>query len=351
MFVGLNCTSIEHASMNPARLVFCGGGTRCTVFLHALVELERNGRLSNVREYWGTSAGALVASLYALSKSATTLKTVMYSIDYTKFRDMDVSNLFSITSSWGLDDGSSLVREVERIFEQVEPGAKHKVLRDVPELNIVVSDLNLRETVVCNAVNFPTLRVTDAIRASMSLPIFFRPFINPVNGHYWVDGAVRANFPWAQLPSDEARRESLGFTFEKHTDDGPKTFMEYVFSMIHFDEPKKFKQLKQTWASNILFFPSPPFPPWFLRLKPADYELLEKVGTSVARDWLLMHPASSAGTPEIRIASSHPRTRSFSPVGRKIGLMDSLIPSPEPSRDSSQPQSLRTGLSCRRWSV
>lgn len=321
------------------------------VFLHALVELERKGRLTNVREYWGTSAGALVASLYALSKSATTLKTMMYSIDYTKFRDMDVSNLFSITSSWGLDDGSSLMKEIERIFEQVEPGAKHKVLRDVPELNIVVSDLNLRETVVCNATNFPTLRVTEAIRASMSLPIFFRPFINPINGHYWVDGAVRANFPWAQLPSDEARRESLGFAFEKNIDGGPKTFMEYVFSMIHFDEPKKFKQLKQTWASNILFFPPPPFPPWFLRLKPADFQLLEGVGASVARDWLLMHPASCVETPEIRIPSFPRRTQSSSHPHRKIGLMDSLTPSPEPFRDSSPPQSLRTGRFCRRWSV
>jgi hypothetical protein len=263
---------------------------------------------------------------------------------------MDISNLFSITSSWGLDDGSSLVREVERIFEQLEPGTKDKVLRDVPEVNIVVSDLNLRETVVCNATNFPTLRVTDAIRASMSLPIFFRPFVNPINGHYWVDGAVRANFPWAQLPSDEARRESLGFTFEKHTDGSPKTFMEYVFSMIHFDEPKKFKQLKQTWASNILFFPSPPFPPWFLRLKPADYELLETIGTTVAHAWL-SNPASSVGTPEIRNASVHPRIPSFSLSGRKIGSTDSLIPSPEPSRDASPPQLLRTEPSFRRWSV
>ena len=321
------------------------------VFLHALVELERNGRLANVREYWGTSAGALVASLYAFSKSATTLKTMMYSIDYTKFRDMDISNLFSITSSWGLDDGSSLVREIDRIFEELEPGTKHKVLRDVPELNIVVSDLNLRETVVCNATNFPTLRVTDAIRASMSLPIFFRPFINPINGHYWVDGAVRANFPWAQLPSDEARRESLGFTFEKHTEGSPKTFMEYVFSMIHFDEPKKFKQLKQSWASNILFFPPPPFPPWFLRLKPADFQLLEAAGTTVAHAWLSSNPASSVRTPEIRNVSFPRRTRSFSPPHRKIGWMDNRSLSPEPSRDSSLPQSLRTAQSFRRWSV
>ena len=337
--------------MNPVRLVFCGGGTRCIVFLHALVELERRGRLTNVREYWGTSAGALVASLYAVSKSATVLKSMMYSMDYTKFRDMDISNLFSITSSWGLDDGSSLVREIERIFEQIEPGTKNKTLGDVPELNIVVSDLNLKETVVCNATNFPTLRVVDAIRASMSLPIFFRPFVNPVNGHYWVDGAVRANFPWSQLPSDEARRESLGFAFERQIDGGPKTFMEYVFSMIHFDEPKKFKQLKHSWSSNILFFPPPPFPPWFVRLKAADFQLLETMGTNTAETWLTTYPISPVRTIETRRASVHRCIRSLSLPHRKIGLLGSLTPSRAPSRDSSPPQLPQIGPSFRRWSV
>jgi len=337
--------------MNPKRLVFCGGGTRCIVFLHALVELERRGRLHNVREFWGTSAGALIASLYAVSKSATTLRSLMYSIDYVKFRDMDVSNLFSITSTWGLDDGSSLVREIERIFEQIEPGTKQKTMGDVPELNIVVSDLNLRQTVVCNSTNFPTLRVVDAIRASMCLPIFFRPFINPVNGHYWVDGAVRANFPWDQLPSDDARRESLGFVFDKPTDTGPKTFMEYMFSMIHFDEPKKFKQLKQSWAPNILFFPVPPFPPWFMRLKPEDYRLLETMGTTTAENWLTAGSSPLPGTNGTPHAFARRYIRSFSLPHRTVGWMGSLTPSPEPSRGSSPLQSPRTGPSFRRWSV
>ena len=341
--------------MLAKRLVFCGGGTRVITFVHALVELENAGKLRDVREYWGTSAGALVASLLAMSKSATRMRTIMNSIDFVKFRDMDVTNLFTIMSSWGLDDGSSLMREIERIFELITPGAQFYTLADIPELNIVISDLSIRETVVCNATNFPTLRVVEAIRASMSLPIFFRPYINPINGHYWVVGAVRANFPWDQLPSDEARKEALGFTFDRSADAGPKTFMEYTFSMIHFDEPKKYKYLKQHWGSNIIFFPVPPFPAWFMRLRPDDHTALEILGTATMKQWLQLHyptrPTAVEETPETPRGFARPYIRSFSLPHHTIGLSDSHRLFPTPVRDSSPPLSLRTGPSFRRWSV
>ena len=333
--------------MNPARLVFCGGGTRCIVFVHTLIELEKQGRLKNVREYWGTSAGALIASLLAVSQSANRLNEIVREIDYTKFRDMDVTNLLSITTTWGLDDGKSLVREIERIFDRIEPDARLKTMADIPGLNIVISDLTIRKTVVCNATNYPHLRIVDAIRASMSLPIFFRPFVHPETGHYWVDGAVRANFPWMLLPNDEARRESLGFTFDKSVDTSPKTFMEYIFSMIHFDEPKKFHSLREHWASNILFFPVPPFPPWFMRLREDDFRMLETIGASMLTSPLL----SIQQTNEILLPSVLPHIPSSSQPDRTDESSDSLLPPLLQVPDSSLPRSPYKPPVSRRWSL
>jgi len=79
--------------MIPKRLVFTGGGTRCLVFVDALCVLEDAGVLTRVESYWGTSAGALVATLLALSGSAKTLRDCMYNTDFVKFRDIDVNNL------------------------------------------------------------------------------------------------------------------------------------------------------------------------------------------------------------------------------------------------------------------
>lgn len=290
--------------MLPKRLVFCGGGTRCLVFLQGLIELEKKGTFKRVNEYWGTSAGAMVASLYAFTKSSQTVKDIMFNTNYQKFRDIDISNVFGIQTSWGLDDGQSLIQEIEYIFESIGKGNKDKLLSDMPELNIVVSDVTIRETVVCNSQTFPSLRVVDALRASMSLPVFFRPFRHPETGHLWVDGAIKANFPWHCLPNDTARSEALGFAFEKSSYyTTPKTLMEYIFSMIHFDEPKKTKVLKSEWSSNIIWFVLPPFPSWFIRLQKEDFDLIEKLGREGAEKWLTYSNSLAGQTRRIAQAS------------------------------------------------
>jgi len=334
--------------MLPRRLVFCGGGTRCLVFLQTLVELEQRGQFVNVKEYWGTSAGALLASLLAVSNSAKTVKQAMLEADYQKFRNVDISNMFTINTSWGLDDGTSLVGEIERLFDIVEPGSSDKKMSDIPGLHIVVADLNTHETVVCSAANYPNMRIVDAIRASMSLPILFRPYKHPEHGHYWVDGAVRAHFPWSVLPDDAARAESLGFTFEKSWANGPKTFMEYLFSMIHFDEPKKMLELKQKWPRNIIFYQSPPFPAWFVKFKQEDYDLVERLGQEAADGWLKL--VSGQETPGIPPLSDRPH---ILPQSRHRDRADELSETQKPlqiqeSFSLRSPQSLP---SSRRWSV
>jgi len=337
--------------MLPKRLVFCGGGTRCLVFLQALVELEKRGNLTKVHEYWGTSAGAMIATLFALSKSSTTVKQLMFSANYKNFRDVDISNIFGIQTSWGIDDGKLLVSEIEKLVDTIQPGNKSKCLRDISGLNIVISDLTLRKTIVCNSNTFPDLRVVDAIRASMSLPIFFKPYIH-TNGHIWVDGAIRANFPWHVLPDDKARSESLGFTFDKSIHkQPPKTFMEYLYSMIRFDEPNTIQILKKKWVQNILWFRQPPYPSWFVRLQSDDFKMVEQIGTDAVQDWL-KHQA-----PYSKSLKSHPLSvhrcihQSSCRQDHTNELLDSHEPCHEPDRGFSQPQCAYKPPSFRRWSV
>ena len=339
--------------MLPTRLVFCGGGTRCLVFLQTLVELEQRNHLRNVTEYWGTSAGGLLASLLALTKSAVTVKKLMLGADYSAFRDMDVMNLVSITTTWGVDDGTALVRELERLFERIEPGRKDVRLVDVPGLNIVAADLNAHETVVCNSVTQPRLRVVDALRASMSLPLIFRPYVHPETGHYWVDGAVRAHFPWHVLPDDDARNSALGFAFEKSWMGGPRSFTEFLFSMIHFDEPKKIMSQKARWPRNILWYPTPPYPAWFVKLQEEDFRLVEEVGHQVATDYLTgvdsPHPPETRESPPLSALPSIPLPTSL--LRCTVESSGSPTPSLVPDPGSSLPPPPYRRPSSRRWSL
>jgi NTE family protein len=322
------------------------------VYLQALVDLERRGTLADVKDYWGTSAGALVASLLSLSRSAVKTKALMLNTDYVKFRDFDVGNLLSITTTWGIDDGYALTRQLTSLLETLEPGSSKKTLLDVEGLNIVVSDLTSHETIVCNGTTYPSLTLIDALRASMSLPLFFKPYVHVPTGHLWVDGAVRANFPWHVLPSDTARHESLGFSFEKPWMGGPRTFSEYLFSMIHFDEPKKILSYKAKYPRNILWFPTPPYPAWFSTLRPEDFVLIDSIGQATVDRWLTDDSSRPPETSETLPHSSLPGT--LEPVSLPhytVETSDSQTPSTAPYLDSSPRQLPVRQSSSRRWSV
>ena len=344
--------------MLPRRLVFAGGGTRCLVFVEALLVLETAGVLERVDEYWGTSAGSFLATIMALSASISRVREFMYATDYIKFRDIDVNNLLNINKSWGLDNGDSLIGEIERILELVKPGASAYLMSDIPNLTAVIANLSTHDIILCSAKTHPNLRVVDAIRASMSLPIFFRPYIHKETGHIWVDGAVGANFPWGLLPSDKDRRESLGFTFEHTIIKTPVTISEYIFSMIHFEGPKKIKYLKDNYPKNILWFQNLPFPAWFMRLQPADFEMLKSIGSTAANEWLTStsaepsysrYPQGKNGSlPSCEDRRNPSLSSPLHHTEQTLGNPKSS--DPEPPRDSSPPQSHSMRLADRRWS-
>lgn len=336
--------------MLPKRLVFAGGGTRCLIFLPALKRLEQTQRLTAVREWWGTSAGSLLAALLGITRSVEKTQSILYQTAYDKFRDISLLNMVNFTSAWGLDDGQSMSTEIERILELATPGASQWTMADVSGVRIVVADLNLHETVVCSETTFPSLRVADAIRASMSLPVLYRPFQCPANGHTWVDGGLRAAFPWDCLPSKAAKEEALGFAFEKTWVAGPRTFTEYMFSMIHFGDPRHIAICKRNWRRNVIWFPSPPFPPWYVRIQADDRTLLETLGTEAVEAWLRLHSGSER--PQTPPLSEDHCTPSPARPGRHTdGSSDTRLPSVLPSRVPFQGLQECSRPLSRRWSL
>lgn len=337
-------------------LVFSGGGTRVLFFVPALVQLEKNGLLNDIKDYWGTSAGALLAAYLALTHSAAGLHAAIHDIQYTKFRDIDPANIFDMAQSWGMDDGHSLVHEIERIFETCGVGFGKKTMGDVPNLHIIVSDLNSHEILDVNSISYPDVRISEAIRASMGVPFMYKPYKHVGSGHYWIDGALKANFPWDLLPDDAARKAALGFTFDKSWIHGPRTFTDYMFSMIHFDEPKKMSLLKRTWPKNILWFPPPKWPAWFMTLNNSDFQLIDSIGSNIFNEWFISrqkdgsaHPLDKTGTqPVCEGLNTRPLA---SPADCITELSDNRLPCPAPCQDSFRPQLPSIRPSYRRWSV
>ena len=61
--------------------------------------------------------GALLASLYALTRSAVRVRTLLWELDFSTFRNVDVGVLLNFYNTWGMDDGSAMIRALETLLD------------------------------------------------------------------------------------------------------------------------------------------------------------------------------------------------------------------------------------------
>lgn len=184
----------------------------------AISVLEEHG-FSFVRVA-GASAGAIVGALVVAGFTSTELHELMVSIDYTRFRDasgweraLHVTKGIDLWFHEGIYKGEYFHTW---IAEQLATKGKHTFGDLRTEAGSAVPDNEQYKLVVmASDVSQGQLRrlpwdfedpkhprdgqrIADAVRASMSIPFFFRPF--PLNVYadgpsVFVDGGMLSNFP------------------------------------------------------------------------------------------------------------------------------------------------------------
>jgi NTE family protein len=195
-----------------ADLVFEGGGVKGIGLAGAYRGLTDSGYEAGCVA--GTSAGAITAALVAAGYSGAELEEiVLHQMDFTKFEDGsflgrfgapgDIAQFFRYR---GMHSGNYFLGWITELL-----AAKGKTtfgdLRDETaqtpartyRLRVIASDLSTRSMLVLpeDAQHLgqdpDELRIAEAIRMSMSIPVFFEPV--RVAGHEIVDGGLLSNFP------------------------------------------------------------------------------------------------------------------------------------------------------------
>jgi NTE family protein len=182
-------------------LVFEGGGVKGIAYIGAMQVMQEKEILAGIRRVGGTSAGAINATLFALGYTLVEQRRILKKLDFNNFMD----------DSWGL------VRDTERLikkfgwykgdfFHNWISGLINKKLRNPnatfrdlkvagqPDLYVYGTNLSTRFGEVFSIEHTPTTRIADAVRISMSIPLFFAAFRNIRNDVY-VDGGLLNNFP------------------------------------------------------------------------------------------------------------------------------------------------------------
>ena len=205
--------------MRLKNLVFEGGGVKGIAYAGAIKVLDEHQLLAGIENVAGTSAGAITASFLSLGYSASEITEIINTLNFKNFEDG--FDPLRVLTTYGLYKGDAFLNWMkEKIkavglpenvtFDYMANKSKTKI-----NLRVFATDLYTQNIQEFSAALTPDTLVAEAVRASMSIPIFFKSwqFSNQQpNDHIYVDGGVLLNYPIETFDTKDAiSKETLGF--------------------------------------------------------------------------------------------------------------------------------------------
>jgi predicted acylesterase/phospholipase RssA len=182
-----------------------------------LEALEQKGLLKYVKEYVGTSAGALISFCITIGYTLSELRSLCSVLDFTQTQSLDIDSILRFPDALGIDNGKNVERflgvliRAKGFKETITFEEFYTKRANAPNLRVFTTNLDTLALEEFSR-NTPRVPLTFAIRASMTIPFLFVPVRNPETGQLLVDGGLISNFPFHHL-TDSERQETLGVSF------------------------------------------------------------------------------------------------------------------------------------------
>ncbi len=197
-----------------SNLVFEGAGVRGIAYVGALQALEIRNKMGQIENVGGTSAGAIAALCVALGYNSQELEKIIQDAKIQHFNDgkfFFVGGLARMSRSYGWYRGKSFTKWLEDIIYNKTQNADI-TFRELHEkrfrnLYVTGTSVNHQKLIVFSFETYPEMKIKDAVRISMSVPLYFEAvFIDSagqvlnnknLSGYFdvMVDGGLTGNFP------------------------------------------------------------------------------------------------------------------------------------------------------------
>lgn len=182
-------------------LVFEGGGVKGIAFAGALQVLEEKGITPDIQRVGGTSAGAINATLVALGFTNTEQRNILKNLDFNNFMDNSwgmFRDIIRLVRKFGWHKGDFFRDMMGQLIKE-KLGNSNATFQDLemakrPKLYMYGTNLSTHFGEVFSWEHTPTMRIVDAVRISMSIPLFFAAVRN-TRKDVFVDGGVLNNYP------------------------------------------------------------------------------------------------------------------------------------------------------------
>lgn len=230
---------------------FSGGGILGIAYMGMLEYLYRIGLMPTIRRVAGTSAGAITACIAAFNLPFADTKRIADSLDYSRitaksdggeFFGFDPPGKGELDSLFGnVDCAYRLVTEYgwyssayfydwlkAQIAAQFDPQKKpppytfldfanselHKSRQSFKDLYVIGTDLSTKTTAVFCRQHTPTMEVAEAVKISMSVPLFFEAVRSSCGSDsppgVYADGGLLFNYPITLFDKDMLPSLTLG---------------------------------------------------------------------------------------------------------------------------------------------
>ena len=186
-------------------LVFEGGGAKGIAYLGATEVLKKKGILKNIKRIGGASAGAINALLLGLHYSNDELKEIFMNLDFKIFLDDSPGfcrDFTRLRKKYGWYKGDRFYNWIkDRIKEKTgNPNSTFKDIQNSKEENnfrdiyFIGANVSTGFAEIYSYEDTPLMEVAEAVRISMSIPLFFAA--KKKNGKdVCVDGGLLNNYP------------------------------------------------------------------------------------------------------------------------------------------------------------
>jgi len=194
-------------------IVISGGGINGFLFYGILKESEKQGiwNIKNIRSIWGTSVGAMLAVLISLGHTWETIDDYLINRPWDNLFKFDLQSFMTSNGNCGFFNSDFLYKLCKPLFlsKNIDVHVTMKEFYDIThiDVHVISTNVNSFELVDISHTTHPTWKLIDAIYASSSIPILFKPFINDSN--LYCDGLFCSTYPIGECIASGISNDSI----------------------------------------------------------------------------------------------------------------------------------------------
>ena len=200
-----------------------GGGIRGFAYVGAFEILDSLGILKNIERVGGTSAGAIQAILLAIGYSPKEMTGVADQVPLKKFNDgFILGGLRRIKRKFAFFKGDYIMSWIEELIADKTGNADitfqelhdQRIQKGYKDLYITGTDVTYQCLRIFSYESFPEMRIKDAVKISLSIPLYYQPVCIDDSGkvckegftgnsHLMIDGGMLSNYPIQIFDSEQ----------------------------------------------------------------------------------------------------------------------------------------------------